>query len=928
MNKKKQIVLKIISVFFVFSFILSSSLFIFPLQTEAAANKDLNWDNPNDNSNPYKIDTKNLVNSQTLMQVVGCTGVVDKVSKITTDFLKKQASRLLDKLASKEGEVGAAVQKCEDIKKSIVAASASVVYVELATAAVSAIDCKRIQTSESPKLLAQLEKIAANDEEKTKREQCFDGIAYNLAKNQLTSMTRQTVNWVNTGLNGNPMYVQNVKSLTNSIEKGVLNEGINRFASGAFPYGRDFSQSLIRSYNTGGTKYGAANFLDSLTSDLGAFISDGDSYINNSSGAQKTALQRSQEATNRFSNDFSVGGWDGYLALTQRESNNPLGFGMLASQRLADKTAQQANETKQEAAQNNGFLSQKTCKKWQLYDEKGNPKTIGATVTDTDIIDEYEYSISKSSDYDKCVDWNVITPGSIIKDKLTTYINSPERQLELADSINKSLNSLFTNLIEKFRNNGLFGISQDTYSYVGKDKDNLGIGGYGSNLGYDGNFDFMTSGGYKNDQFDLTRDLGNTFNHESTKSLGSWNAKTNTPELHLGLAPFSCVLTNKETGEEEAVYCQSGAYYTVSTSGSTKLFLNGYSGWAVGDRAFWDGKSWQNWKKGIASPTAKRGVIQMQKDYVVAAREILKIIPNIIPKIGELDYCIPGPNLSFEINSSDASTALSDYLGTLVGTTTPKAFLKRARTTYTIAGEDDPEYKAYANIFNLTGSSIWSKITQTSMWINALNLGKGDTYKTKGSQNAREDDILDFIGTTHQNISDFENEYNNKISIGYYGIITHEFIEKEKSAELLENPEYVPMAQDGINITKNIIQQVEDLNTSIKDYRDEIIEAESNTAKLNKILSEVSEIIEVAQARRNKDLILKLEQESKDSGGPVLTEAQYKAKYNICLSEENIPYFDPNDIMNDSGGDESLRCSDGIDNDLDGLVDKLDPDCQ
>jgi hypothetical protein len=47
----------------------------------------------------------------------------------------------------------------------------------------------------------------------------------------------------------------------------------------AKPYGTDFSRSVISGYKAGGSfKSGANNFLDSLTSDLGSFLTNPESY--------------------------------------------------------------------------------------------------------------------------------------------------------------------------------------------------------------------------------------------------------------------------------------------------------------------------------------------------------------------------------------------------------------------------------------------------------------------------------------------------------------------------------------------------------------------------------------------------------------------------------------------------------------------------
>ena len=104
-------------------------------------------------------------------------------------------------------------------------------------------------------------------------------------------------------------------------------------------------------------------------------------------------------------------------------------------------------------------------------------------------VGQYVYGPNKISEFDKCVQFETVTPGSIIKDKVSTYINSPERQLELADDINKVLNTLFSTLISKLQNQGLSSLSTDRYEYTSGYLTNTNMGvGYGNNNNDIGSF--------------------------------------------------------------------------------------------------------------------------------------------------------------------------------------------------------------------------------------------------------------------------------------------------------------------------------------------------------------------------------------------------------------------------------------------------------
>jgi len=898
------------------------------------------------------------------MQVVGCTGLVNGVTKVMATWLRNQDMDILgiNLKLSKEKYLA---QICNAYKGNLVMAVATVPSVELSTAIDSGYKCPDIQITTDTAGTAAIKEGNAILTEKEKREACFNGLAYTLAKNQLTSMTRETLNWINTGFNGNPLYVQNIRSLTNSIERNVIETGIQVLANGVFPYSGDFNRTIIQSYN-GGAMNGAENFLLSLQSDLSAFLTDKDSYGLGNTNQTLNAKARAINDNNRFANDFSVGGWDGWMALTQRENNNPLGFTMQAAQYLADRIDQQAGETKDEISQGGGFMSQKECITYNdeelidLNKERDSVTEAAAIQCEDETVDyndgaesDCEYSLAAldmldsriSSFVRKCTNWRVTTPGSIIKEKLSAYINSPERQLEMADTINKSLSSLFTKLIENFRSEGLFGLSQDKYSAV----DNMI--GYGVNgTGIDGTIGSgysspIYSSGYSDNSFNLTRDLGNTYIHDPVRSLGTWDAKTNMTSGGESLNVDLGVYNEISSGYESPNY-----YFTVTDIGNTKLYDNGYNGWAIGDRAFWNGTEWQNWKKGQVSPIAKRGIIQTQTDYVIAAKEILKVIPNIMTKVGELDYCIPGPNPNFEANSADASTAFNDLVGSISGKWDQGSFFVRNSTTFSIADKGTEIYSTYANIFKGVPSlfdqtytlsnktSPIETIQSTQPWKNIHSdsiIGK--TFKSNATEGVISATVTKIITNIQKEIRDFYPSYKKQIFDVRFGTMRDEFLETESSSEITKNDAYVPMIEEGYAATKDMVAKNQDLLDEAQGYRDAIVLAELNTSKLNDIKSKVSAIIKAAQDRRNNNSAFRdkiQEYFRKEKGNPLLTMDaaliwynQYKIDNKSCFNEEDLSFFDEGDTVVDTTI-EAERCNDGLDNDMDGLVDGKDPDCK
>ena len=278
---------------------------VLPLQA-SADNLPLNYDNPNKGgNNPYKISLQGVVTSGMLMNVVGCTGIVNKFSKISTQFIQDLLLRKTERLAKK-----ATRQAARAADKIVKTASTAAVATAAATPGLPTADAgTRVQkiselTSKFAHDAAQAtsEEVDADDidsalkrnEDKLRqanfREECINGIAVTLAKNQLSAMTKYTMNWVNSGFNGDPLFVRNVDSLMYSIENKILEEQTRWFKDPVnareYPYGRDFAISAINSKQSGD------NFLDSMKSDLTAYLTPG-------------------ATTDSFANHFSEGGWNG-----------------------------------------------------------------------------------------------------------------------------------------------------------------------------------------------------------------------------------------------------------------------------------------------------------------------------------------------------------------------------------------------------------------------------------------------------------------------------------------------------------------------------------------------------------------------------------------------------------------------------------------
>lgn len=509
-----------------------------PLQ--ALATSPVRWDTPQ-GPNPLTFTAKDFLNPRLLVSVVGCTGIVNKIAERVLNLTKAITTKLLGKLIKKKvfSIVGGAVVPVKD-------------------------DAQTEQIKKD-------NEAAAEDRAKTEnREACLNGIAIALAKQQLEKITRSTLNWVGTGFGGDPLFVRNTNIFMDNITNNILKRESDFFGApenaSRYPYGQDYKRAEVYARRS------QMNFDDSVAQNLTDYLSPGATI--------KT-----------FANDFSQGGWNGWLALTQNPQNNPLGFEMLVAEHTAEKIATEKENTKQELIAGNGVLNQKKCAVYGLTEKRAQSRlTILQTNINeaqkeldrvqlilkqinndpesspsdkegaarnvaiaTQVLNRARSALAQANvlpsgpnDKGECAVWETVTPGSTIKDKIAKTLNSPETQLELVRTINDALGWLFTALLNRLQGQGLSSLVTGPFENVS--------GSFGSNNIVDsfGNIVPGTNrqnGGASYLPFDITRDLPR--------------------------------------------------------------------------------------------------IIKNQKDYIENATNFLTVTDKVLPALGELDYCIPGPNANW-----------------------------------------------------------------------------------------------------------------------------------------------------------------------------------------------------------------------------------------------------------------------------------------
>lgn len=354
-----------------------------------------------------------------------------------------------------------------------------------ATAATNAVQDAMAVPVKDPVTRQRAAEIKKEAKDQNIKERCLDSAARFVVLKVIDKITLKTVEWINSGFEGNPFFPENRPNFFEELAQDEFIAFTGWFSGDAnlYPFGQAISEILLSSVSN--------TFQQNMRFSLNQVLQHSNQYA----------------TYQNFSVNFSVGGWAGYTAMMQ-PNNNIFGNYLLANNHLARQTRGTniniAENFRQELNEGLGVINQRKCARTAMSDsyyssgdeyiDETNPLHLGngyplippggiippgvaqslppavlaylspdgSFVADSpDTVNEYNAIVRRST----CVAWRTVTPGRFIAEQTTQALGSPLRSLELGDELNENIGLIFDALLNQLVQQGLRAVTNSSGDY-------------------------------------------------------------------------------------------------------------------------------------------------------------------------------------------------------------------------------------------------------------------------------------------------------------------------------------------------------------------------------------------------------------------------------------------------------------------------------
>lgn len=288
------------------------------------------------------------------------------------------------------------------------------------------------------------------------KEYALDPFVFALSQSAIQSLTRSTVNWINSGFQGSPAYATDLQGTLQDAADQTANQFVTQFQNNlhiASPFRSSVGQNVLKNY-----------YLS--TSNDGFFLQN--PYTLNQVSSNDKAF---------LNGDFSKGGFSAWLSASINPQNNPFGALNAAESELASRVAGARSQVQQELGWGNGFLS------WRKCDVQG-PSVQDNTQTDTIPIvtqgPDGKYvstgqtttgatTVTSLTQKQTCLSSHIETPGSVIANQINHSLGLGADSLVNAKEFDEIVNALMGQLMKNvLGDSGLFGLSRGSTATGGR----------------------------------------------------------------------------------------------------------------------------------------------------------------------------------------------------------------------------------------------------------------------------------------------------------------------------------------------------------------------------------------------------------------------------------------------------------------------------
>lgn len=239
----------------------------------------------------------------------------------------------------------------------------------------------------------------------------WDAIAWTMAKLAIKKITKSTVDWINSGFSGRPLFLSDPEGFFTDVADQVSGRVIEKMR------------------------------LANLCSPFRLNIIIGPGRVETFEDRLYCTATRVKE---NFERNFLDGGWDAWLEHIQ-PNNNVYGVYFAYVDELNSEYENQKESYMQDLNRGNGFFSFRKCAEYRPeYDRCVN-------------VDRFPKEKCENL---YCGRWESVTPGNVIAEQLNLNLGSSVRQLELADELSESLEAIFDALLNQLINKGLKSLSE------------------------------------------------------------------------------------------------------------------------------------------------------------------------------------------------------------------------------------------------------------------------------------------------------------------------------------------------------------------------------------------------------------------------------------------------------------------------------------